>query len=620
MNALNFRPIGYLPPKVNFEKRADGTLLMSCPYRMKTPPIHVAAPLLDWSERTPDRCWLAERDENDQWRRLSFAQAKESVFAIASAFLSRGYGEGIAMMILSENSIDHALASDGAMLAGMPTVPLATAYSLMSDDFTKLKFAFELIGPKVVFVQNGRRFDAALKALPLADVEIIYVQDRPSVSARRLTPFADLLKTVAGQAAQEAFANLNPDMVARYMFTSGSTGQPKAAIITHRNMGANTVMLRSLLQDSDEEPPVYLSWLPWNHIFGSNTILNTSLAEGATLYLDKGKPVPGGFGETLKNLKEIAPTHYTNVPAAYAMLAPELERDKDLAVRFFSRIKWMRYGGAAMGKELARRMQGIATQTTGERISFQTGYGATETGPTITGVYWATDEVGLLGLPLPGAEIKLAPVADKLEVRVRGISVSPGYFARPDLSQAAFDEEGFYCLADGARLVDPENIEKGLVFDGRVVEDFKLATGTWVNAGALRVQAIDACAGLLTDVLIAGENRDYVTLLGFPDFQACRTFIGAGLSEEDIIRHARVLKRIAEGLHMHNRRHPASSTAIRRALLMSEPARIDAGEITEKGYINQRAALIRRRALVEKVYADPPANDVVVAEFERKHG
>jgi feruloyl-CoA synthase len=609
----HFRPLGYLPPKVAFTERADGSVLMSCPYPMLPPPPHVLAPLVRWAKEIPDHIWLAERDESGGWRRLSYGQAKETVCSIASALLSRGWGPHSTLMILSENSIEHALISYGAMLAGAPVAPISVSHSLMSGDFAKLRHVFDTVRPAAIFVQDGRQFQNALAALDLSRCEIIY-KNRPPLLEARLTQYSDLLNTASGIAVADSLAQLNPTMTARYMFTSGSTGLPKAVIVTHGNMGANAVMMRSLLETAPQEPPVYLSWLPWNHIFGANTILNTALAEGGTLYIDKGRPLPGEFAETVKNLREIAPTHYTNVPSGFAMLAPELERDLKFARHFFSRLKGLRYGGAAMGKELAQRLQTIALRACGEHIGMQTGYGATETGPTITAVYWETGDVGLLGLPLPGAELKLVPVSGKYEVRTRGISVTPGYLGRPDLTEAAFDDEGFYRLGDGARFVDPQNSEKGLLFDGRVVEDFKLSTGTWVNAGPLRVKALDSCDGLLSDALIAGENCDFLALLGFPDIERCRGFLGVSLGCNDLIRNGKLQTHIAARLACHNRRYPASSTAIRRALLMAEPPSAEAGEITDKGYINQRATLARRRELVEKLYRNPPGNDIIIVE------
>ena len=511
-------------------------------------------------------------------------------------------------MILSGNSIEHALMTYGAILAGVPVAPVSPSYSTMSSDFEKLRYVVDLIEPKLIFMQESASFARGLAALNLDGVELV------TVDASRGTAFADLTDTTPGPAVEESYARLAPDMVAKYLFTSGSTGMPKAVITTQRMMCVNSVMPRSVtVEQDDDEPPVLLNWLPWNHCFGGNAILNNLLVAGGTLYIDGGRPVPGGFAETVANLREIAPTAYSNVPAAYTMLADELERDEALAKNFFSRLRTLAYGGAALSQDLYERIQRVAIAAVGERVAFSSGYGATETAPTICNVHWPTERMGLLGLPLPGIELKLAPVGQKMEVRVRGACITPGYYRNPEKTRDAYDEEGFYRLGDGARFVNPENPLEGLVFDGRVAEDFKLSTGTWVSAGKLRVDAVAASNGVLADALIAGLDREYIGLLGFPNIPACRNIAGdQSLAAEDIVHHPAVLERLAEGIRAHNKGNPGSSTRVVRALLMVEPPSVDAGELTDKGYINQSVALGRRADLVEKLYADPPGNDIVV--------
>jgi feruloyl-CoA synthase len=384
-------------------------------------------------------------------------------------------------------------------------------------------------------------------------------------------------------------------------------------INTHGMMAFNSVMAQRLIETWEtDEPTTALSFLPWNHTFGGNSVMNGVMARGGTLYLDDGAPQPGLFDRTVRNLKEIAPTSYSTVPVAYTWLVEALEKDDALAKNFFSRLRSLAYGGAALAQDIYDRIQAVAIKTTGERIVFTTGYGATETAPTVMSVHWATERMGLLGLPLPGIEIKLAPIGEKYDVRVRGPAVTPGYYKRPDLTAKAFDAEGFYSLGDAARFLDPDDPVKGLVFNGRIAEDFKLDTGTWVNAGRLRVQAIEAGQGLIQDNLVAGLDRPYVGILAWPNLAACRALVkDPNASPEALCRDNRVLERIAEGLKAHNRANPGSSTQIRRALLMAEPPSLDAGEITDKGYVNQATALGRRKADVEKLYAEPPGNDIV---------
>lgn len=615
-----FRSPRYRERRVEVERRADGSVVMRNPHPLRPRAAHLVEPIRQYAEHVPDRVWLGVRDGAMKseaepfgpWQLLTYADAKHKLDAIAQALLDRGLDQSKPIMILSGNSIEHALMTYGAMQAGVPVAPVSPSYSTMSSDFEKLKYVFGLVEPRLLFVQQGAPFERAFEALKaefaeMASVEIV------SVDGSVGTPFASLLETRPTGAVEEAVDRLHDDLIAKYMFTSGSTGMPKAVIMTSRMMCLNAVMPRSTLEEiEDEIPPVLLNWLPWNHVYGANAILNNLTVSGGTLYIDGGRPVGAAFAETVQNLREIAPTAYSSVPAGYTMLVEELERDRALAETFFSRLTQLNYGGAAMSQHLYDRIQKVAVEVTGERIVFSSGYGSTETAPTIMNVHWPTERTGLIGLPLPGVEIKLAPLGNKLEVRARGECITPGYHKNPERSAEAFDEEGFYRLGDGARFVNPEAPEEGLVFDGRVAEDFKLESGTWVSAGKLRVQAIASAHGLLQDALIAGLDRSYVGLLGFPNFQACRDFLGEDLTEEDLVRHPRILERLAEGLRQHNQAYPASSTRIGRALLMVEPASVDAGELTDKGYINQGVALGRRANLVEKLYAEPPGNDVVV--------
>ncbi len=607
-----FREPNYVERKVEVEHRADGSIVLRNPHPLRDVPDNMIAPFRRWSAEAPDRIWLGMRKPAKQgfgeWELLTYGDAERKIAAIAQALIDRGLDQTTPLMILSGNSIEHALITYGAILAGVPVAPVSPAYSTMSSAFDKLKYVFELIEPKMIFMQAGAPFERALGSLELDGIELV------SVDGSHGTRFADLVATTPGAAVEAAYARLNDDMVAKYMLTSGSTGMPKAVIMTARMMCVNSVMPKSVTRaDENEEPPVLLNWLPWNHCFGANAILNNLTVAGGTLYIDGGRPVPNGFAETVQNLREIAPTNFSSVPAGYSMLVDELERDDELARHFFSRLKSLAYGGAALSQDLYERVQQVAIRITGQRIVFSSGYGATETAPTIMNVHWATERMGLIGLPLPGVEIKLAPVGQKMEVRARGACITPGYFRNPTKTEEAYDEEGFYRLGDGARFVDPDHPEEGLVFDGRTAEDFKLSTGTWVSAGKLRVDALAFTNGLLQDALVAGLDRDYIGILGFPNLAACRSVAGEpGLGVEDVVRHPAVLERLAEGLRAHNKDNPGSSTRIERALLMIEPPSVDAGELTDKGYINQSVSLGRRAALVEKLYATPPGNDVVV--------
>jgi feruloyl-CoA synthase len=427
--------------------------------------------------------------------------------------------------------------------------------------------------------------------------------------------FAELAATKVTEAVEASISKITPDTVGKLLFTSGSTGMPKAVINTQQMMCANAaMMMQARPRDPNAPPSTYLDWMPWNHTMGGNALFNPVLTEGGTLYIDDGRPMPGLIDETLRNLREVSPTYYANVPAGYAALAAAMEKDDALCRGFFKNLGLMAYGGARLPDDLYDRMQALAVRATGERIVFYTGWGSTETGPTATGTYWDTERVGLIGLPFPGVELKMVPAGSKYELRLRGVNVTPGYFGRPDLTEAMFDEEGFYCIGDAGVFVDPEDPVQGIIFAGRVVEDFKLTTGTFVHVGSLRTDAIAAATPVVQDALVAGQDRPFVGLLAWPNLHACRQIVGdPEASYEDVVRHPQVLACLKRGLQAHNASiEGASSLRIARAMLMTEPASIDGNELTDKGYINQRAGLDRRADLVERLYADRPGEDVII--------
>src|SRR5438874_6539413 len=609
-----FRKIEWLKRDIDVERRPDGVIVLKSRIPLQAYEKHIPASLSRWAKQAPERIWLAQRGGADrQWRKVSNGEAKRIVDGLTQGLLNLGLTESQPVAILSGNSIEHALMTQAAMQARLPAAPVTPAYSLMSQDHLKLKYLFDLIEPAVVMVQDGPAFEKALNALDLDGVTIVHVA-RPCEGIESVA-FAELAATPVTKDVEESIASITPDSVGKLLFTSGSTGMPKAVINTQQMMCANAAMMMQCRPRAPNAPQAtYLDWMPWNHTMGGNALFNPLLTEGGTLYIDDGRPMPGMIDETLRNLREISPTYYANVPAGYAALAAAMEKDDALCRSFFKNLGLMAYGGARLPDDLYERMQALAVRATGERIVFYTGWGSTETAPTSTGTYWDTERVGLIGLPFPGVELKMVPVGSKYELRLRGVNVTPGYLGRPDLTKAAFDEEGFYCIGDAGVFVDPDDPVQGIIFAGRVVEDFKLTTGTFVHVGSLRTDAIAAASPIIQDALVAGQDRPFIGLLAWPNLHACRQIVGnPDATCEDVVRHPDVLACLKRGLQAHNKSTVgASSLRIARAMLMTEPASIDGNELTDKGYINQRAGLERRAALVERLYAEAPGEDVIV--------
>ncbi|MHA7899681.1 MAG: feruloyl-CoA synthase [Henriciella sp.] len=613
---IPFRDVPYLPQKLVVNRREDGTILLDNGQPLKEFPPHMLWPLKHWAETAPERPWLAQRDpvnpHKDGWQTISYSEAWERVQAIAQGFLNAGACEPI--MILSRNTIDHALVMYGAMLAGCPVVPVTPAYALLSQDFARLNYVDQLVEPKYIYVEDGAEYQRGLDGMQVGSRLVLYSRNAPQgYESQTLEAFA----VPGGNSVAEAYDQLTPDTVAKYMLTSGSTGEPKAVINTHGMIAANAKMIRSVwdearLADVTGDVQVMCNFLPWSHTYGANAILHNMTDWGGTLYLDWGAPTPARLPEMIRNMKDVSTTQHTTVPAAWAALATEFERDEALAETFFKRICSMAYGGAAMGQDIYERIQNVAVRVTGKRISLSAGYGATETSPTASNVHWPNDTMGLIGLPLPGNTFKLVPAGDKLELRVKGVNVTPGYYRNEEKSRAAFDEEGFYRLGDAVRFVDPDDPNKGLAFDGRTAEEFKLANGTWVSAGKLRVQAVQAVDGALSDAVVCGLNQDEVCLLGFLNEGYCQRLVGEDLPLSELSQHPKVIDTVKAGLEAHNRQHPNAASRIARVILQTTPPQADSGEITEKGYINQNKAQQLRAEDVEKLYAARVSGDVII--------
>ena len=608
------RPVRLGPADVLIERRDDGAILLRSPHPLASYPKNLTTRLDYWAQVQGERVFLAQRDARGDWRTLTYAATHAKVRAIAAALIERDLSAERPIAILSGNDIEHALLALAAMHVGIPYAPISVPYSLMSQDFGKLKTIIGILTPGLVFAANGTAFARAIAATVPAGVEIVVsaspLPDRPTTS------FAQLLASEPTPAVAAAHAKVGPDTVGKILFTSGSTGLPKGVINTQRMMCANQAMARAGFVFVSDEPPVLVDWLPWNHTFGSNHNFNFVLDNGGSLYIDEGKPMPGAIEATVRNLRDVAPTIYFNVPKGFEMLLPYLEADRALCEKFFSRLKVLFYAGAGLSQHVREALEELAIKTTGERIIFLSSLGSTETAPLAIACSWESERVGNIGLPAPGVDLKLVPGEGKLEARLKGANITPGYWRAPELTAAAFDDEGFYKLGDALKFEDPADPAKGLIFDGRLAEDFKLATGTWVSVGPLRAAFIAHCAPLVRDVVLAGADRDEVAALVFPDLDVCRKLAPDLVPDAPaavVLADPRVVAEFTRRLA--SLVEPSRGTAARicRAMLLAEPPSLDVGEATDKGSINQRAVLAHRAALVEELYADARAANVIVA-------
>jgi feruloyl-CoA synthase len=598
-------PLAFGDLSVDVEAGAGGVLYVRPRQPLGPYPERLSDKLLHWAQVAPERQFLCERS-GEGWRRLSYRATLEAVAHLASALLARDLSAERPVLILSGNGVDHALLGLACLHAGIPYCPVSPAYALVSRDFGKLRHAIELLTPGLVFVDDATPFAAALAATVPADVEIVACRGRHE--GRAVTAFQVLIETPVSPEAMSANRFVTPDTIAKFLLTSGSTGMPKAVINTQRMLCANQAMLRQTLAFLGEEPPVLVDWLPWNHTFGGNHNLGIVLYNGGTLYIDGGKPAPGAIAETLRNLGEIAPTVYFNVPKGWEMLVTELRADAALRRRFFSRLRCMFFSGAMLSAHIWRALDELGIAETGRRVPMLTSLGATETAPFSLCVTPETSRSGHVGLPVPGNAIKLLPNAGKLEVRVKGPNVTPGYWRQPELTRAAFDEEGFYRYGDALKPVDPGDLSKGFDFDGRISEDFKLASGTWVSVGPLRTATIAACAPFVREVVLAGHDCGSLAALILLDTDGCAAALPhlAGRDLGTIARDDALRQALAARLTALAEAGTGSATRICRVAILDTPPSIDKSEVTDKGSINQRAVLQHRADIVAALYAEPP--------------
>lgn len=611
MRGLTVQYVGAGAVPLLSETRPDGTVLIRQASPLGDWPRCITERFMHWAKVDPDRLWMAERGEDGAWVRVTYGQGARAIRAIGSALLQRGLSVERPLMILSGNSLSHALMALGAQHVGIPSAALSPAYALSGEDRGKLQQVVTQLTPGMVFADHAAKFLPAIDAILAPDVDLVSQTGR---SETRLSlDFDSLLATAPTDEAEAAHAAVGPDTVAKFLFTSGTTGSPKAVIQTQGMLCSNQAMVAAAYDFLAEEPPVLVDWAPWNHTASGNKVFNMAIFHGGTYYIDDGRPTPADIGKTIRTLREVAPTWYFNVPVGYQFLLDAMEADEALADTFFSRLRMLMYAGAGMSQPVWDRLAAVAARKVPGGVPIVSGLGATETGPFALYYSDKKDRPGNIGVPALGVTLKLVPSEGKLEARVKSPSITPGYWRNPALTAAAFDEEGFYKLGDALRYAVPGEPSAGFIFDGRLAENFKLATGTWVAVGALRAALVNAMGGLISDAVIAGEEKDDLRALLVPNWAALRE-LAAG--SEDVLAHPAVRAALAERLSAHARAATGSATRVVAALVLEEPLSFDRGEVTDKGSVNQRAVLRERADLVAALWA---ADDrVIVADWKGK--
>lgn len=608
---------GWMPDPfaTRFERRADGAVILSPLGAMAPCPARFIDHLEHWARAAPDRVLVARRDASGAWCEVRYAQMLRRVQRIAGGLLTRRLSAERPLVILSGNGIEHLTLALAAIWAGIPYCPVSPAYSQVSGELSKLRYVLDLLTPGMVAAFDTVGFRRAIERVAV-DVELV---GDAEVQGRVIHSLDSLERNVTPEVlAAAAAAATDADSMVRFLLTSGSTGNPKAVIVTNRMCCSNAAMLGQSMPFVSREPPVLVDWLPWNHTFGGSHNLGLVLAHGGTLYVDDGKPTPSGIAETLRNLREISPTVYFNVPKGFEMLASHLRDDAALRRNFYARLRACFFAGASLAQHTWDQLDAASLQERGVRTPVLSGLGATETGPSVTFTTPAMGRAGVIGLPASGTLVKLARVAEKLEIRVRGPAVTPGYWRQPDLTREAFDDEGFYRLGDAVRLIDAADPTQGLCFDGRIGEDFKLMNGSWVSVGPLRAELIAALSPLAQDVVITGLDAEFVAVIVIPDLAACGNFVNApaALTWSDVARDVRLVAALRDRLAAHARANPASTRGARRAVWMPVPPSLDRGEITDKGSINQRAVIAQHPELIDKLYSSAPDPGVAVIDLE----
>ena len=600
MNDTKLREVSVWTPDLAWEEREDGSWLIWRRDPLGDYPDRLTDKIDHWADRAPDRTWMAERD-GDGWRRVTYGEMRETVRRIGAWLLRKNLSAERPLMILSGNSLEHALIALAGQYVGIPTAAVSPAYSLVASDFVKLGSIVEQITPGAVFVDDAQAFAAPLEATIGQDVAVIAKSG--SLSGRDIQLWDDICTTETGLDVDRAHEAIGPDTVAKFLFTSGTTGSPKAVIQTNRMLCANQAMILDCYAYMAETPPVLVDWAPWNHTASGNKAFNVVLWNGGTYYIDGGKPSPKAIGETVRNLREISPTWYFNVPAGFEALVQQMERDPEQRESFFRDLKLMMYAGAGMAAHTWDRLEELAVKTVGHRILMTTGLGATETAPFALYCTDPQEGPGNIGIPAVGVTLKLVPHGEKFEARLKGPNITPGYWRAPNLTAEAFDEDGFYKLGDALRFAEPGHPEAGFFFDGRIAENFKLRTGTWVAVGPLRAKLIDQMSGLVKDVVIVGEDEEALAALLIPNLDAMQD-LAPEVEKDALPQHPKVVTALRQRLAEHVANATGSATRVTRVMVLTEALSIERGEVTDKGSVNQRAVLAHRSDLAQAVYED----------------
>ena len=617
LKSAPWREIPFGKSQISHVARDDGSQLLASEIPLSPHPEKMTERLVHWAQYRPDRVFIAQRDEQGVWRTYTYSQTLDIVKRLGQFLLDSGVSVSRPLAILSENGVEHGMLALAALHIGEPYSPVTPAYSLRSTDFVKLRHVVELLSPGLIFVSDGSKYEKALAAVA-GNTPILAVKPPETLSAML---YSQAVATTPTPEVDLAFQSVSSETIAKILFTSGSTGMPKGVINTHGNICTNWQQITQTFPFMAEEFEI-IDWLPWNHTFGGNHNFGLTLYNGGSMYLDGGIPTPEGIKTTVENLREIAPTIYFNVPKGFAELIPYLKEEKNLREKFFSKLKMLFYAGAGMPQHVWDALEELALDTVGEKIMIGTGLGCTESSPSALFSTRPHGYAGLLGLPVPGLELKLVPVEGKMEARFRGGNITPGYWRNNEVTRLAFDEEGFYKTGDALRFADPENVNEGLLFDGRLSEDFKLNTGTWVHVGNLRSALLAAANGLFQDVVIAGHDKEFVSTIIFPDIEQAKRFLGlrAVADPKEIAANHEFRMAVQQILDEVAKSSTGSAMLVKRALVADFALSLDSGELTDKGSVNQRQVIQNRSHCLEQLYQEDLAENVIEVKIETVTG